>query len=142
MILISCPRLVARPIHDQIISLTIQRRMDVPFHSLILHLRDLILNELQYLIEHLGLNSFVPREAIRILFDLCHQIIETHEPESVQGESSPFPRVWSLFIPKVLVRRLHLRYKGSDIRLKGMCHPKTHGCSLSQQGCSSSTSWS
>lgn len=62
------------------------------FHSLVLDLGDLILDELENVLQDLVLRRLVAKEISRILPDLRHEILQTHEPV-------------------VLVWRLHLVYE-------------------------------
>ena len=76
MILMSWPRLYTECIRQRLAA----EDMCVPFHCLILHFRDLILHQREYLIEDLPLSRLVSKKAVRILLDLKQEIIETHIP--------------------------------------------------------------
>ncbi len=55
----------------------------VPLHCLILNLRDLILDQGKDCVQDLQLHCLVTLKRTWILSDLCHQVIETHEPIGV-----------------------------------------------------------
>ena len=79
-----------------------------PFDSLILHFRDLVLDELQHLVENLDLRRLVAVERLRVLADLLHQVAQTHVPIHTDEIASSNLKSHRIRLPEILVGRLHL----------------------------------